>query len=354
MKSRIKIILILLCALLFTNLTAQAKTTVNTIKPYRGKIQATFTELAKTHLENIYTINSPFTGNIEQITLKPNDAVQKYQVVAQMNQIPLILAKKQAQGALKAFKIFNANQLVNVQRAVALDRKGFVTKTTLDTMVTLQKAVLAWIGKTAADLAVTQYKFSQSIMSSPINGTILKRYTQGKEWLPAGTKLLQIGDLSKLEVKAEVLSQDAQRLHIGDTVLLSSIGSPITLKGKVKRIDAYGFTKKSSLGVDEQRVDVITSIDNPRSANLGVDYRLQAKFLVGKMNDNALLVPRFSVLQDNQGQFYVFKVKNKKLKKQIVKTSITTDSKIEIKNGLTENDVIVTQPTAEMTNGMKI
>jgi RND family efflux transporter MFP subunit len=340
--------------LLFASLGAYAKTSIKTIKPHNGKIQATFTELAKTYLEDIYTINVPFSGKVELITLQANDKVNKGQVVAKMDQIPLNLDKVGARAELKAFKIFNANQLRNVDRAVKLDKKGFVSKTTLDTLEALQQAVYAWIGKTATQLAKSQYKAKQSKMKSPIDGTVLKRYNLGKAWLAAGTKLLQIGDLSKLEVESEVLSQDAQQLHIGDTVLLSSIGSPIILKGKVKRINAYGFTKKSSLGVDEQRVDVITSIEKPQTANLGVDYRLQAKFLIGKANNNALLVPRFSILQDNQGKFYVFKVENKKLVKQIVKLGTTTDSEIAITSGLTKNDTIVTQPTAEMTDGMKI
>ncbi len=130
--------------------------------------------------------------------------------------------------------------------------------------------------------------------------------------MPEGTKLLEIGDLNKLEVICDVLTQDAQMLHIGDPVLLISIDSPIVLQGKVKRIDPAGFTKKSSLGVDEQRVNVIISIQDPAKANLGVAYRLQAKFLVGSQQKNALLIPRFSVLQDTDGNYYVFKVKGKK------------------------------------------
>ena len=39
-----------------------------------------------------------------------------------------------------------------------------------------------------------------------------------------------------MEVICDVLTQDAQRLHLGDTVIYSSVGTPVVLKGKVKKV----------------------------------------------------------------------------------------------------------------------
>jgi HlyD family secretion protein len=126
------------------------------------------------------------------------------------------------------------------------------------------------------------------------------------------------------------------------------------LHGKVSRIYPAGFTKKSSLGVDEQRVNIIINLDKPQAAHLGVDYRVQAQFLVGTHVKNALIVPRFSVLQDDKGNHYVMLVKDKKLHKQIVKVDIVTDNKISVASGLNTSDNIVAQPTADMRDGIKI
>jgi HlyD family secretion protein len=83
-------------------------------------------------------------------------------------------------------------------------------------------------------------------------------------------------------------------------------------------------------------------------------YRVQAKFLVGTREDKALIVPRFSVLQDSQGDYYVFVVKRNKIYKRVVRLGILTDEKVSILEGLSDKDIIVDQPTAEMQDGESV
>lgn len=337
------------CLLLLS--CANAK--IEIIHPYMGSIQKSFVEPAQTRLENIYAMDMPLSGELERINLREGSKVLKGEIVAQLVQEPLLLAVKSAKEQLNTFKAAYAMQEKIAQRRVVLG-KDFVGQEEIDKESSYVEMLAAQIASNQANLATAEYNLKISTMRSPINGVVLNRYTQGGKWVTVGQPLLRIGDLKELEVICEVLSQEAQQLKLGDTVLLSSIGSPVVLRGKVKRIYPAGFTKRSSLGVDEQRVNVIISIVDSESANLGVGYRLQAEFLVGDEQKNTLLVPRFSVLQDNQGRFYVFQVKNKKLHKQIVIIGITTDSEISIKSGLTVSDVIVAQPTADMYDGMKI
>ncbi len=344
----------LLLLLGFTWFSLSIYAATETVKPHVGAIQQTFTELAKTRLDRTYVINMPISGFLKRINFKPGNKVTKKQIIGQLKQAPLIHAADSAKQQMLTFQEWYDLRIKILRRDKTLFKKGFVTQQTLDQSKSYVKMLQAQIKKGQADLATAQYNLSQSTIHAPINGTILERYQEGYTWLPEGTKLLEIGDLSKLEVICDVLTQDAQMLNIGDPVQFTSIGSPIILQGKVKRIDPAGFTKKSSLGVDEQRVNVIMSVQDPAKANLGVAYRLQAKFLVGSQQKNALIIPRFSVLQDTDGNYYVFKVKGKKIYKQIVKIGIKTDTEISITKGLTANDVIVAQPTADMRDGMKL
>ena len=274
--------------------------------------------------------------------------------MAQLVQLPLQQAVKKAEAKVTMMEAYYVHQQTRLQRKEKLGKGGYVTESALDDVRVEKRVLFAQVAEAKASLEIAKYRLEQSRMTSPINGIVLKRHTQGGKWLSTGEHLLQIGDLNELEVVADVLTQEAQELVKGDPVILTSIGTPIVLKGKVKRIDPAGFTKKSSLGVDEQRVNVITTIDDPQAANLGVGFRLQAQFLVGTQNKNALLVPRFSVLQDTQGNYYVFKVQEEKLHKQIVQLGIRTDEKIEIKKGLTVRDTIVAEPDVDMYDGLKV
>ena len=334
--------------LLMLSACSSSNSGIKTIKPYKGSIQQSFTELARTKLNKIYDIDMPLSGDLARIQLQPGDNVKKGQVVSYLVQLPVQQAVRESFASLKLVEALYKNQLLTLHRQHQLKRSGFVSQSTFDQTVSYAKAYRAQIEKDKANLIVARYNLKRSVLRSPINGVILNRYTEGQKWIAVGTPLLQIGNLDKLEVVSDVLSQRAQQLHIGDPVLLSSEGSAKTLKGVIKRIDPAGFTKKSALGVDEQRVEVTIRLLNPKKAHIGVGYRLQAEFFIGSQEKNALIVPRFSVLQNNQGNYYVFKVHNKTLKKQMVTLGIQTDTKVSIVQGLTSHDSIAAQPSADM------
>ncbi|MBU0743957.1 MAG: efflux RND transporter periplasmic adaptor subunit [Gammaproteobacteria bacterium] len=326
------------------------KSEINTVSPRIGAIQQTFTELAKTRLSKTYDIDMPISGNLERITLEPGDKVLKDQVVAQLTLYPLQQNLKKTAASLETMKAYYAYKRNELNRQQKLVKKGFVSKSDYDNALAEAEVMAAQIKETAAALRIAEYNLKMATLTSPINGIVLNRYSEGGTWLRDGTKLLKIGNFNELEVVSEVLTQQASRLKVGEIVILTSFDDLTSIYGRIKRIDPAGFTKKSALGVDEQRVNVVMSLYNPEKVNLGDGYRLQATFKVGQGKKQALIVPRFSVLQDPQGNFYVFKVADNKLYKQIVVPGIKTDQLIEIQKGLTIKDLIVSQPTAEMNN----
>ena len=108
---------------------------------------------------------------------------------------------------------------------------------------------------------------------------------------------MNLGNLGELEVVADVLTQDAMRLDVGTLVTFGLSAESDTFTGHVTRIEPVGFTKLSSLGIEQQRVNVIISLDN-HPQKLGVGFRLRARFFTGIKSD-ALLVDRTSVMQDD-------------------------------------------------------
>jgi len=218
---------------------------------------------------------------------------------------------------------------------------------------TLEREVLLHqLTQAKARLARAEHELALTDVTSPINGVVLERFDLGDTVLSPGQPLLLLGDLTQLEVVAEVLTQDALRIEPGSKVILKPAAQMNSLSGKVKRIEPAGFTKLSSLGVEQQRVNVIISLDEIPE-NLGVGYRLQARFIT-KTRKNTLIVPRFSVLQDQNGSFYVFKLKGDRLIKQTVEIGLRSDLELEIIKGITQQDTIVATPDTTMNQGDKV
>jgi len=350
MKKYFKITLLMSMAVL---LAACSNEPVKVVHPHYGKISQRFTEPGKTHLDNFYFVNMPTSGELNRIALEPGDQVKQGQCVAQLDQIPLRQTLNQAQANVNRLQIALALQTKNVKRDNTLRKNGFVAPADLDNSTAKQKELFSQWQQAKAQLAIAKYNLSQSQLHSPITGTVLNRYTQGGKWIQVGTPLLRIGDLNQLQAIVDVLSEEAQQIKLGDAVTLTSSGSDVKLQGKVLRIYPAGFTKQSSLGVDEQRVDIVTSISKPQLARLGVGYRVQVDFLVDS-DAHALLLPRYSVLEDAKGQAYVLKIVNKHLYKQPVVTGMSSDRTIAITKGVNTADVIVKEPTTEMRTGQKV
>jgi hypothetical protein len=122
---------------------------------------------------------------------------------------------------------------------------------------------------------------------------LLPNVTQKSEAaVQAGTPILAIGDPRDLEVVVDVLSTDAIEIHAGAAVTVEHWGGSGVLAGRVRRVEPATFTKISTLGVEEQRVNVLIDIVSPEKdwADLGDAYQVDARISVFT-RDNATIVP---------------------------------------------------------------
>ena len=142
---------------------------------------------------------------------------------------------------------------------------------------------------------------------SPINGRVLRVLQESAAVVNAGTPLLELGDPLDLEVEVDVLSRDAVKIHPGARVLLEHWGGDKVLQGRVRLVEPSGFTKISTLGVEEQRVNVIVDFVDPPEARttLGDGFRVEARIVIDEAND-VLKVPTSALFRVGK-QSAVFK-----------------------------------------------
>ena len=103
-------------------------------------------------------------------------------------------------------------------------------------------------------------------LKAPTTGTVLRVIQKSETTLSAGTDIMEIGNIDHdLEVVVELLSTDAVQVNPGDRVMIEDWGGGKELEGIVDRVEPWGYTKYSSLGVEEQRVKAIIRFTSPRS-----------------------------------------------------------------------------------------
>jgi HlyD family secretion protein len=202
-------------------------------------------------------------------------------------------------------------------------------------------------------------------MTSPVDGVVLNRLQTDERMVTAGTVLLEIGDLKELEVEVDVLSQEVVKVKIGQPVEVfgPAIGER-PLHGTVKNIYPAGFTKVSSLGVEQQRVKVIVAFDEAdqrqlieRRAkgewDLGVDYRVRVRIITA-MHSGALVIPRSALFRGADGRWQVFVIRDGKAQLQPIEVGLMNDEEVEVQSGVTADELLVLAPETNLTGGTKV
>jgi HlyD family secretion protein len=189
---------------------------------------------------------------------------------------------------------------------------------------------------------------------SPITGRVLRVFQESAAVVTAGTPLLELGDPLDLEVEVDVLSRDAVKIDPGALVLLEHWGGSDVLEGRVRLVEPSAFTKISTLGVEEQRVNVIIDLDDPPEdrATLGDAFRVEARIVIDEAKD-VLIVPTSSLFRvGNESALFV--VKDGVVHQQVVKLGRQNGLEAEVVEGLSEGDLVVIHPSDQIEDGIAV
>ncbi|NOZ20518.1 MAG: HlyD family efflux transporter periplasmic adaptor subunit [Planctomycetes bacterium] len=212
-----------------------------------------------------------------------------------------------------------------------------------------------------AALARAKRDLARAVILSPVDGVVLKRHVSNERVLSAGDPLLDLGALGDLEVTADILSEEVVDVKRGDPVDIygPAIGKK-PIRGTVSRINPQGFTKVSSLGVEQQRVAVVIGIHKDDLAQLktekkalGVEYRVRVRIYTAT-KDGAIIVPRTALFRGSQGQWQIFAVRDGRIELIDVEVGLCNDQEVEITSGLSEGDLVVVSPDASLTSGTAV
>jgi len=191
-------------------------------------------------------------------------------------------------------------------------------------------------------------------VASPVHGVVFRIYRESEGAVNIGEPLIDTGDAGNLEVRVEVLSSDAVKIKKGTHVLFKRWGNDEPLTGIVRLIEPAGFTKVSSLGVEEQRVLVLADITSPREKwnVLGDGFRMEAHFIIWE-GENILQIPHSALFRAGK-DWAVFVADNGRARKRVVEIGQRSSLAAEIISGLQENEKVLSYPDDSISEDTKI
>jgi len=356
-----------------------------------GDLRVSVQEDGKTRIREKYIVSSPVAGRLSRIELKPGDEVccdgSLIAVIlpadpSMLDARSLAEAKARVEQAKASMKRAEANAK-RVQVNFELSQKKHErTKRMIEAKSISQDeydvARSAFLANTQAirttkfdsEIAKFELKMAEAALlqfsngdefnskpfevSSPIGGKVLRVFQESATVVGVGAPLIEIGDPQNLEIEIDVLSTDAVRIRPHATVTIEHWGGDENLTGNVRVIEPAAFTKVSSLGVEEQRVNVIAEFNEPldRIAKLGDGYRVEARITISDL-ENVTLIPN-SALFRSQREWHVFKIINNIAQLQKVDIGSQNESHTEILNGLSASDEVIVYPGDDIEAGSKV
>ncbi|MBV7540441.1 efflux RND transporter periplasmic adaptor subunit [Acidovorax sp. sic0104] len=176
-------------------------------------------------------------GELQGLTLREGDSVKAGQEVARIDPTEARARLRQAQqqaDAAKAQVDINQRQYTNNR---ALVDQGFISPTALVTsQASLESAQSSYqAAVSAADVA--RKSLDDTVLKSPITGLVAQRLAQPGERVAVDARIVEVVDLSRLELEALLTPADSLAVRVGQKALLTVDGTATPVPATVARIN---------------------------------------------------------------------------------------------------------------------
>ncbi len=290
-------------------------------------------------------IKARVAGELVVLNVREGDAVQAGQVVARVDPTEYQARQRQAQQQADSAKA----QVDIAQRQYdnnkALVDQGFISQTALITsQASLSGAKATYMAAVAA-LDVAQKALDDASLKAPFSGQISQRLAQAGERVAIDARIVEVVNLSQLELEAALPASDAAQVRVGMKALLQVEGLSAPVEARVLRINP-------SAQAGSRSVLVYLGV----AGREGLRQGLFAQGALGTQTVQAMAVPVSSVRTDKP-QPYVQVLDNNTVRHVPVKTGARTEARgqaLVAVEGLSEGARVLAASAGAVREGVQV
>lgn len=176
-------------------------------------------------------------GELQGLAVREGDAVQAGQVIARIDPAEYEARLRQAQLQADAARA----QIDIAQRQYdnnkALVDQGFISRTALDTSLANLNAARASFEAAVAAADVARKSVADTTLKAPMSGYVSQRLAQPGERVAVDTRIVEIVDLSRMEIEAALSASDSVGVRVGQRAQLQVEGYAQAIPARVARIN---------------------------------------------------------------------------------------------------------------------
>lgn len=290
-------------------------------------------------------VKARVAGELQELSVREGDRVQAGQVVARIDQTEYLARVRQAQqqaDAARAQVDIAQRQFDNNQ---ALVNQGFISQTALLTSQASLNGAKATHAAALAALDLANKSLADATLRSPLSGVVAQRLAQPGERVAIDARLIEVINLSQLELEAALTAEEASRVRVGMTAQLQVEGVDAPVTAKVLRINP-------SAQMGSRSIVVYLGV----TGREGLRQGLFAQGSLGTQTMQVLAVPVSSVRTDKP-QPYVQVVQDGKVVHITVRTDVRSEGEREslvAVTGVSEGAQVLSGSVGTVREGVQV
>lgn len=182
-------------------------------------------------------VKAKVAGELQGLTVREGDSVRAGQVIARIDNTEGLARVRQASEQAEAAQAQVAIAQRQRDNNQALVNQGFISRTALDTSLANLDAAQASHKAALAALDIAKKGLADTELRAPINGQVASRLVQNGERVGLDARIVEIVDLSALELEAALAPADALAVRVGQKAELTIEGAPLRVPATVARIN---------------------------------------------------------------------------------------------------------------------
>lgn len=292
---------------------------VEVAKTESGDISAYYSSTATLEAEEEAMVVAKVRGIVKKLNVEEGDLVQAGDVLAQLEDEQLEIEARRAKATM--------DRLQN-----ELNRKKELYEKNLISAQEFENAKYEFQAQ-KSEYELAQLKIRNSKIRAPIDGVISDRLIKVGNMINADQEVFEITDFDPLLAVLKVPEHEMSKIEKGQKALVQVDAiSGQKFQGEVLRISP---TVNPETGTFEVTVSVK---DESRQLKPGMFGRVQ---IVYDTHKNVLTVPKNAIMTED-GASSVYVIKDNMAYRQMVKTGYVHENNIEVMEGLTPTDTVVT------------
>ncbi len=241
---------------------------------------------------NSAVVKARVSGELQGLTVREGDVVKAGQIIARVDASEYQARVRQAQQSADAAKA----QIDIAQRSYdnnkALVNQGFISATALETTAASLAGAKSTHASALAGVDVARKSLEDTVLKAPISGIISQRTAQPGERVGIDARVVEIIDISRLELEANLGAAESVDVHIGQQAKLQFEGRTESVAATVTRINPSAVAGSRS-------VLVYLSV----ASTAGLRQGLFAQGSLGTSKIQTLSVPLSAVRNDKPSPY---------------------------------------------------